>query len=105
MQEPENFICIREVPNPRIPRRVSQPITQSSKDERYHKHREWRMNRVDHIRNQVETRAENRDSPLAQPHVDCMVEQSCDSIANQRRKKHERDNCVGEVVVSFELFG
>lgn len=49
-------------------------------------------------------RANEGDTALAEFHVDSIVDESCQSVADERREKDERDDGVGEPVVFLKIW-
>lgn len=84
MQKPQQLISISHIANPRIPGRVSKPITESCEDERHDQNRIRRMETVDYIGDQMAPRSHQCDSSLAEGVVDAMVQQGSEDVTNQR---------------------
>lgn len=103
VQKTQYLIRPGHIANPCIPSRVRESISESCKNERDYQNRIGWMERVDDIRDQVASRSQQRDSPLAKGIVDAMVKQSGEHVSTQRRQKHQRDDGVTEVIIGFQL--
>lgn len=99
MQQAEEFVGIGHIANPGVPGRILQPIPETGKDEAHHQHGIGRMETIHHVGDDMASRADGSDSSLAERHMDLIVDDGSQHVSHQGRKKDQRHDGVGQMVV------
>jgi hypothetical protein len=82
VQQSQQFIRISHIPDPGIPRRIFQSVSESCKDERDYEDRVWWMQAIHHVGDEMAPRPEERYSTLTEGVVDAVVEECCEGVAD-----------------------
>lgn len=105
MKESKNLIRILHVSYPGIPSGVSKSITKACNQEEDDQDWVGWVHGCDNVGYDMACWREKCDPTLAEAKMYRVVQESARDVANARREKDERDDCVAKVVVGLELSG
>lgn len=103
MQKPKHLVRVRHVADPGVPGRVQKAVPEACEGEDDDKNWVRWVYGKDYIGDQMAAGSEDGDSSLAKLHVDCIIQDGGQGVANEGRQEDERDDSIGEVVIGFEL--
>lgn len=103
MHEALDGVGLVHVTNPRTEARVAQSVTEAADHVADDQDGVWRVSGQDGKGDDVAYRAHNGNSALAEPDVDAGIGHCGDGVACEGGEEDERNYCVTQVVVFFEL--
>lgn len=103
LKDARHNVCVGHITDPSTPCCINEAIAETDKNKHHDQNGVWRMDRNDDVWDEVAERADDGDASLAEFDMDVVIEDGGEGVADEGGEKDEGDDCVVEVVVSFEL--
>ena len=99
VQDAEDLVGVGHGADPRVPGRVLDAVAEAGEDKHDDEHGVWRVVGDDDVGEEVADGTEDGDAALAEFHVDGVVEQRGQVVADERGEEDQRDDGVAQPVV------